>query len=224
MVEKAKRRGPGRPATLSRNQIVDAAVALVDETGTLKLAELGKRLGTDTSAMYRHFANRADLVSAIAEKFTESLREPFRESDDWRSDFVGRVERLESLYRSRPNLSILIMTEADLSGPVLTVINDGARILRRSGAPDEAVFRVLHGIEIAVFGTITYDSIGGAAADEVRRTYSRRVGAFDIDHMFPTAAALEAESRSTMWLMVNGLLDWLEGQPREDSVGRFQPI
>lgn len=205
-----QRRGPGRPPILTREQIIATAIDIVEETGTLRVAEIGKRLGVDTSTMYRYFDNRSHLVSAVAESFTSPLREPLPATDSWRNDVVALVQRAITLYRSRPSLALLILTEADLTGPSLQVVVDGAQALGRSGAPEKDVFAALHGIEIAAFGSIAYDTIGGPMADEIRRTYHRRIGVFDIDRLFPTAAELESESVSTMWLMVNSMLDWLE--------------
>lgn len=195
---------------LTRERIIETAIAIVEETGNLRVADLGKRLGVDTSTMYRYFENRSHLISAMAETFTSPLREPLAATDSWREDMKALVRRTMDLYRSRPSLALLILTEADLSGPSLQVLRDAAQILRRSGAHDQDVFTALHGIEIAGFGSIAYDTIGGPMADEVRRTYHRRVGAFDVDALYPTPADLESESRSTMWLIIDGLLDWLE--------------
>jgi AcrR family transcriptional regulator len=210
MVEQMKRRGPGRPATLSADIILEAALALVEATGNLRLAELGNRLGVDTTAVYRHFRNRADLVSAMADRFVQPLLERLPADENWRADIVAELARLESLYRSHPNVASVIMSESDVSGSVLRVLRDGIRILRRSGAAEEDVFRASHALEVAVFGSIAYDTVGGADAEAVRRRYHERLGEFDTTRLFPDSATLSAESSSTMWILVDGVLDWLE--------------
>lgn len=203
-------RRPGRPATLTSGAIVDAALALIEETGALRLVDLGQRLGVDTSATYRYFRSREDLVSAIADRFTAPLREPLTPTGNWRADFEAHIHRLEDLYRTHPAVAQLILTEAELSGPVLDLIKLGASLLRQSGADEREVFMALHAVEVAVFGSVTYDGVGGADADTIRRRYHASVGTFDVDALFPTPDDLAHESTTTMWRLVGAALDRLE--------------
>jgi AcrR family transcriptional regulator len=144
-VNVARRRSPGRPAVLSTDKIVDAAIALIYETGDLNMSELGTRLEVDPSAVYRYFTSRSDLLSGVAHRFTEPLREPLVESGDWRRDFEDLLRRFETLYRSRPAVSVAIMTSEEISGPILEVLGHGIDLLRRSGAP--VVFDVTHSVQ-----------------------------------------------------------------------------
>lgn len=63
-----------------RAALVDAAIALIAERGVrdFSLAEASRRLGVTTAAPYRHFADRDDLLAAVAvralEVFAELLR------------------------------------------------------------------------------------------------------------------------------------------------------
>jgi len=211
-VNVARRRSPGRPAVLSTDKIVDAAIALIYETGDLNMSELGTRLEVDPSAVYRYFTSRSDLLSGVAHRFTEPLREPLVESGDWRRDFEDLLRRFETLYRSRPAVSVAIMTSEEISGPILEVLGHGIDLLRRSGAPDRDVFIAMHAVEIAAFGAISYDSVGAPADDAVRRLYHRSIGRLDVDALYPTENDLAAESSDTMWLLVGAALDWLEAR------------
>lgn len=140
----------------------------------------------------------------------ESLRKDQALTDNWRADFETRLRRLEAHYRAHPATAILILTEAELRGSALEEVALGAQLLRRSGASEVDVFMTLHAIEVAVVGSITYDCVGGAEADLVRRQYHHRISEFDVDAMFPTADELAAESSATMWILVGSALDRLE--------------
>src|ERR1700748_2194420 len=61
-----QRRSRGRPAT-PVDRILAAAVELVDEQGAeaLSMRSLAQRLGSGTATLYRHFANRSELVSTV---------------------------------------------------------------------------------------------------------------------------------------------------------------
>lgn len=203
-------RSRGRPPVLSTDMIVDAAITLVTRTGTMTMTDLGAELGVDPSALYRYHRTRSDLVSAIADRFTAPLAEAAQPTDDWRADFESILRRIDDLYRSNPPVALLILTESDLSGATLGIIGAAVDVLRRSGADDRAVFETLHAVEIALAGSILYDLVGAPDDDQVRRTYHRRIGRFDIDTLYPTADDLAAESRSTAWRLVEAALDGLD--------------
>jgi AcrR family transcriptional regulator len=59
-------RSRGRPA-LPIDRILAAAVELLDEQGAeaLSMRSLAQRLGSGTATLYRHFANRSELVSMV---------------------------------------------------------------------------------------------------------------------------------------------------------------
>ncbi len=61
-----QRRSRGRPA-LPVDRILAAAVELVDEQGpeALSMRSLAQRLESGTATLYRHFANRSQLVSLV---------------------------------------------------------------------------------------------------------------------------------------------------------------
>ncbi|MFD6278590.1 TetR/AcrR family transcriptional regulator [Streptomyces sp. NPDC060209] len=75
--------GPGRPARLSRERIVDAA--LQGDVETLTMRELASRLGVSHSSLYRWVPDRdgvLDLVSAAMVERVLPAGEPG--ADDWR--------------------------------------------------------------------------------------------------------------------------------------------
>ena len=58
-----------RQSNLSRSVIVTAALALIDEEGlaSLNMRRLAARLGTKPMSLYRHIANKAALLDAVAD-------------------------------------------------------------------------------------------------------------------------------------------------------------
>ena len=56
--------------TLSRQGIVEAALGLLDEEGpeALTFARLGSALDASTTAVYRHFSSRDEIIVALAEE------------------------------------------------------------------------------------------------------------------------------------------------------------
>ncbi|MGI5127979.1 TetR/AcrR family transcriptional regulator [Pseudonocardia sp. CA-107938] len=72
------RRSRGRPA-LPLDRILDTALELVREEGAeaLSMRSLAQRLGSGTATLYRHFANRATLISHVVDRiFAEVELDP----------------------------------------------------------------------------------------------------------------------------------------------------
>lgn len=67
-----------RPGELTRERIVDEAIALLDEQGTaaLSMRRLAARLGTSTMSTYHHLADKDALIEAVAERLTAQLPTP----------------------------------------------------------------------------------------------------------------------------------------------------
>ena len=69
------RRRRGRPAKLSREAIVAAALALLDREGAdaLTMRRLGGELGVEAMSLYRHVADRAALLEGLADQLSSEV-------------------------------------------------------------------------------------------------------------------------------------------------------
>jgi AcrR family transcriptional regulator len=65
----AARRSRGRPP-LPRDRIIDAAVHIVDLYGAdaLSMRTLAQQLNSGTATLYRHFANRSELIAEVVDR------------------------------------------------------------------------------------------------------------------------------------------------------------
>jgi AcrR family transcriptional regulator len=80
-----------------RRDLVDAALELVEASGTRGLSwrEIARRAGVSHSAPYRHFANKEELLAAVAEQGFRSLTERMVEQMTGAPDDVSK--RLEAM-------------------------------------------------------------------------------------------------------------------------------
>ncbi|GAB3004601.1 TetR family transcriptional regulator [Amycolatopsis acidiphila] len=69
------RRSPGRPARISREQIVEAASS-AGNLDTLTMRELAGRLNVSHSALYRWVTNRDELFDLIGETLVDRILRP----------------------------------------------------------------------------------------------------------------------------------------------------
>ncbi|MEU0929783.1 TetR/AcrR family transcriptional regulator [Streptomyces malaysiensis] len=136
--------GRGRPARLDRSSTVDTALQLLDSLGLddLTMRRLADSLGVRAGALYRHFATKQDLLTAMAERMLADIPAP-RENGDW-------DERLADLARA---MRTALLTHRDGARVFAGTHSTGAHtlrfsetvtgVLREAGFADEDAARAL---------------------------------------------------------------------------------
>lgn len=149
----------GRPRAdqpkLSRDQILDAALALLAESGlgALTMRSLARRLGVDPMAVYHYFADKDELLSAAAERSFASLRPRMPAAGDW-SDRLRALARayLRTLLRSR-ELLLYVTESGRVSAPFdehfFSAIAPLGLSERDQHTCRDALVDLLHGISLA---------------------------------------------------------------------------
>jgi AcrR family transcriptional regulator len=93
-----------RRGTLTADMLVSESLRLLDEHGIdgFSLPKLGRALGADQTAMYRHFASKDDLVLAIADRLIEESMAGFALQDCWIDTLTDLARRLRRTYLAHP--------------------------------------------------------------------------------------------------------------------------
>lgn len=83
----AAKRGPGRPARISREQILEVALeGLYEDTYRgFSLRKLAARLGVAPGAIYTYFADKDELLAALADQVLPSLWVELDKSLGWKA-------------------------------------------------------------------------------------------------------------------------------------------
>jgi len=102
-VPRQGRRGLRR-GSLTPEIIVSESLRLLDEDGIegFSLPKLGRALGADQTAVYRHFASKDDLVLAIADRLIEESMEGLEPRDCWIDTLTDGARRLRHSYLAHP--------------------------------------------------------------------------------------------------------------------------
>ena len=144
---------PPRPL-LTRDGIMRAALALVDEEGAAALSttRLAARLGVKGPSLYNYVSSRDEIVSGIgdlilAEMDLDPSIQPWTAAlDAWARSYrstLARHSNMVPLFASRPARSV-----AALRGYA-----DAFATLRASGWPEEHVLPVVKSIEYLLIGS-----------------------------------------------------------------------
>ena len=98
-----------RPARLSRDEIVVAAVRLVEQGGpdALTMKALGAALGADPSAVYRHVRDKDELLRAVGDHLLDGVVEGLPGRRSWETTVRTLCVRLRAALLARPHLADL---------------------------------------------------------------------------------------------------------------------
>lgn len=90
--------------TLTAEQIITAAVELLDEEGLegLNMRSLGKRLDSAPTAVYWHVGSKDNLVRLAADEVWNEIDLPDLERADWRTAAVAMAEDLHAMLVRHP--------------------------------------------------------------------------------------------------------------------------
>ena len=99
-----KRRRGRRRGSLTPELIVKESLRLLDENGLdgFSLPKLGRALGADPTAVYRHFASKDDLVLAIADQLIEDAMSGLAPHACWVDTVTDIVRRIRRTYCDHP--------------------------------------------------------------------------------------------------------------------------
>ena len=110
-----RRRRRGLPrGSLTPDLIVVESLRLLDEEGKdgFSLPKLGRALGADPTAVYRHFASKDDLVLAIADHLIEEALAGLAPLDCWVETVTDATRRLRRTFRAHPAAAVLAACRA----------------------------------------------------------------------------------------------------------------
>jgi AcrR family transcriptional regulator len=150
MTAKPKPRQP-----LSRQRIVDAAIALVDADGldALTMRRLGAELGMDPMAVYYYVPNKAALLDAVVEAVMAEIDlgvdDPSKPADE-------RLMRAAQAYADvlvrHRNALPLLLVRGPATPEALAPVEVMVGILRSGGVPPEHAVAGMHVLTAAVRG------------------------------------------------------------------------
>ena len=104
---KSRRRRP-----LTRDTILDAAIELADRDGleAVTMRRLGQRVGVEAMSLYKHVADKDDVLAGIADRIAQEFVLPSREAD-WRDSLrASYLEAYQVLLRHPWAASLLEST------------------------------------------------------------------------------------------------------------------
>ena len=148
---------------MTRDRVVDAALALTDELGleALTMPNLAKRLDCGVMTIYGYVENKEDLLNAISQRGLRDLRLAEPVPSDAAGILVHWGRALRQVLIDHPSLPVIFLTQAVVGAGIFRGVERLlARLVRAGMAPPVGVH--------AIYAVVTYST--GFVAWELPRT------------------------------------------------------
>lgn len=210
---------PRRTTHLDRDIILDTAKSIfyTDGLSALTMRRLGAELGVDATAMYRHFRNKASLITAIIDELFVAIPEP-DPNGTWRDNLRNLMLAWWRIYRDNEGLAGAMAGQPDDEPRLFHLTDWSVRELIRAGVPDE---------ELGFFHQTIYNHTVGSGlvaafspwlTDDTLRGEQQRIYAALSPAAFPNASAaapsIYPDVEASFLFSVEVLLDAIEQHAR----------
>ena len=191
-----KTQGRRRPP-LSRDAIVDAALAILDAEGVdaLTIRRLGEKLGTGSASLYWHIAGKDELCELVYDRIMGEIELPALDPARW-SDQLKQLARQAYRAMLSHNDAVRLSIGRPPAGPnTLRIVEWMLALMRGAGIPDEPAAQFGNILGRFLDASVLETSMGGAGERRRRQPKcrgrdARRTGAASL----PTSSRTSARS------------------------------
>ncbi|MEV0317382.1 TetR/AcrR family transcriptional regulator [Streptomyces sp. NPDC050658] len=147
---------------LSREQIVAEAVRLLDADGleSLSMRKLGTRLDAGATSLYRHVANKDELIELVVDEIYGELETPEADAVDWRTPAALGAYSLRAMILRHPWVaSVLGQVGLIHLGPNVAKMSQRmTAVYRAAGFPPEETDHAMNTVMSYVIGMATSEA------------------------------------------------------------------
>jgi AcrR family transcriptional regulator len=144
--------GPGR-ARLSRERVLRAAVLLADAGGleSLTMRRLGEELGVEAMSLYKHVANKDDLLDGMVDLVFGEIELP-GDGADWRTAMRARAVSARAVLTRHPWATALMQSRTAPGAATLRHHDTVIGTLRGAGFSVVLTAHAFSAIDAYVYG------------------------------------------------------------------------
>ena len=142
-----------RRATLSRGRVLWAAVALADKAGieSLSMRKLAEELGVVPMALYKHVANKEELLDGMIDVVVGEIDPPVR-GIDWKTAIRQRILSARRALLRHPWASQVIESRTNPTPDLLEYMDSMIELFRAGGFSIDLTHHVMHAIGSRLLG------------------------------------------------------------------------
>jgi TetR/AcrR family tetracycline transcriptional repressor len=223
-VKPLRRRRPR--GSLSRQQVVEAALELADREGVeaLSMPALARRLECGVMTIYGYVDSKEDLLDAIALRGLADLRLPRPLPSEAAAVLVVWGRGLRSTLLAHPSLATIFLAQSVIGPGIFLGIEALLRALSRAGMPPQAGIHAIYAVLIYTTGFVAWElaRTRRRPESEYAAEWRREFAALPPDELPMTASVLDelprlasdAQFQFGLTSLANGLAHGsLGGQP-----------
>lgn len=205
------------PSTpLSRETIVDAAIALINRDGSAEFSmrSLANHLGVYPTALYWHTGDRAELLSAIGAKWMTGIVPDYR-LDDWEAWARELAHNYRTACHREPNVAHLLGSHILNDGGSVSIVEGMTAHLLAAGVPEDELVQTYNALTGSLVGFVDIELARPLSdntrtdADE-RQTLRDRVNNAEHPYLSPRFDDFAGRAFSMRW--TNGV-----ARPMDDT-------
>ena len=138
---------------LSRERVLDAAVALADEAGidAVSMRRLAQDLGVVPMALYKHVANKEELLDGMVDVIVGEI-DPPAQGTDWKDAIRRRVLSARQSLLRHPWASQVVETRTQATPVVLDYMDSLIGMFRAGGFSVDLTHHVMHALGTRMWG------------------------------------------------------------------------
>ncbi len=142
-----------RRVPLSTDRVLRAAVALADAAGieSLNMRKLAQELGVVPMALYKHVANKDQLLDGMVDVVVGEI-DPPASGSDWKSDVRRRILSARRALLRHPWASRVIESRATPTPVVLAYLDSLIGMFRTGGFSVDLTHHVMHALGSRMWG------------------------------------------------------------------------
>jgi AcrR family transcriptional regulator len=142
-----------RRVRLTKQRVLRAAVELADQIGieSVSMRRLAEELGVVPMALYKHVANKEDLLDGMVDVVVAEIDPPLHDTD-WKSEVRQRILSARRALLRHPWASGVIESRTNPSAALLAYIDSMIGMFRAGGFSADLTHHVLHTMGSRLYG------------------------------------------------------------------------
>jgi AcrR family transcriptional regulator len=159
---------PARTARepLSRERVVDAAMALLLEQGydAVSMRKVAQALNTGPASLYAHVANKRELDQLMMDRVAQGLEFQEPDPERWQEQLKDSMRSMLKMMRAYPGVARAAIGQVPLGERALESTENMLAILKAGKVPDKAAAWAVDLIPLFVTATAFEESVQSASA------------------------------------------------------------
>ncbi|MDR6558779.1 AcrR family transcriptional regulator [Arthrobacter pascens] len=182
-----------RRAPLNRGRVLAAAVALADDAGidSLSMRRLAQELGVVPMALYKHVANKEELLDGMVEAMIGEI-DPPAGGADWKNTVRLRVLSARQALLRHPWARPVLESRTNKTPTVLGYMDSFAGMFLAGGFSADLTHHVMHALGSRMWGFTQelFDSPDGWTVEAVVPAEAQAAMFRQMAEQFPNIAAI----------------------------------